>query len=39
MVNWRVRDKTPCPLNKSGQVKKWLSHQLALRDSWHNELL
>lgn len=39
MVNWRVRDKTPCPLNKSGQMKKWLSRQLELRDSWHNELL
>ena len=32
MANWRVGDKKPCPLNKIGQVKKWLSYQLILRD-------
>gem|GEM_PF-1948562 len=32
MANWRVGDKKPCPLNKIGQVRKWLSYQLILRD-------
>ena len=36
-VDWRVRGKKPCPLNKIGQVKKWLSHQLALGDRGHND--
>ena len=37
MVNWRVRDKITCLLNKNRLVKKWLSRQLAPRDSWHND--
>gem|GEM_PF-3606361 len=37
MVKWRVWDKKPYPLNKIGQVKEWLSRQLVLRGSWHNE--
>ncbi|KDR53412.1 hypothetical protein HMPREF1991_00532 [Hoylesella loescheii DSM 19665 = JCM 12249 = ATCC 15930] len=37
MANWRVRNKKPCPLNKIGQVKKWLSRQLVLGDRRHND--
>jgi len=29
--------KKPCPLNKIGQVKKWLSRQLVLRNRRHND--
>ena len=36
-VNWRIRDKITCFLNKTKQVKKWLSRQLAPRGSWHND--
>ena len=36
MVNCCVRDKKPCLLNNTGQLKKWLSRQLALGGSWHN---
>ena len=36
MVNCCVRDKKPCLLNNTGQLKKWLSRQLALSGSWHN---
>ncbi|KDR51989.1 hypothetical protein HMPREF1991_01956 [Hoylesella loescheii DSM 19665 = JCM 12249 = ATCC 15930] len=37
MANWRVWDKKRCSLNKIGQVKKWLSYQLALRDRRHTD--
>ena len=37
MVNWRVRDKKPCPLNKIGQVEEWLPRQLVLRNRRHND--
>ena len=37
MANWRAWDKKPCPLNKIGQVKKWLSFQLILRDINHTD--
>ena len=37
MVDWRVRDKKPCPLNKIGQVEEWLSRQLVLRNRRHND--
>ena len=36
MVNWRMRDKITCLLNKNWLVKEWLSRQLAPRDGWHN---
>ena len=36
-VDWLVRDKKPRPLDKIGQVKKSLSHQLVLRDRRHND--
>ena len=35
-VDWWVWDKRPCPLNKIGEVKEWLSCQLVLRDRSHN---
>ena len=37
MANWRVWDKKPCPLNKIGLVKKYLSRQLVLRYRIHND--
>ena len=37
MVNGYVRDKIPCLLNKTGQVNLWLTRQLMLRGSWHND--
>ena len=37
MVNRGVWDKKPCPLNKIGQVKKWISRQLP-RSGWRNAI-
>ncbi|KDR50799.1 hypothetical protein HMPREF1991_03142 [Hoylesella loescheii DSM 19665 = JCM 12249 = ATCC 15930] len=36
MVHWRVWNKTPRPLNKTGQVNEWLSCQPVLRNRRHN---
>ncbi|KDR50696.1 hypothetical protein HMPREF1991_03251 [Hoylesella loescheii DSM 19665 = JCM 12249 = ATCC 15930] len=37
MANWRVWDKKACPLNKIGQVKKWLPCQLVICDRRHKD--
>ncbi|KDR51287.1 hypothetical protein HMPREF1991_02651 [Hoylesella loescheii DSM 19665 = JCM 12249 = ATCC 15930] len=37
MVNWGVWGKKPCPLNKIGQVKKLLFHQLVLLGRRYND--
>lgn len=35
-VTW-IRDKIPCVFEQEQIKNEWLSHQLTLRGSWHNE--
>ena len=37
-VTW-IRDKIPCVFEQEQIKNEWLSHQLAIRSSWHIEFL